>query len=222
MGLLQKLLGEEHLEVAACMQMLAGILRDRGDLAGAEQYYRQALDSNRRLRGEEHRNVATILTQLGAVLTRRGDDAEAERCHREALAMRTKFLGEGHPDVATSQASLARCLLHTKHYAEAEQLATASLVIRAAKRAGTWSHYHSMALLGRALAGQGKVADAEPLLVEACTKMKPPTASGDCLREALSCLVGLYEGTERVEQAAPWQEKLRALEASGAKTPGGG
>ncbi len=68
-----------------------------------------------------------------------------------------------------------------------------------------------MALLGRALLAQGQSADAEPLLLEACARMQPPPFLLDCLREALTALVELYQRQGRATDAAPFQARLQEL-----------
>jgi TolA-binding protein len=67
-----------------------------------------------------------------------------------------------------------------------------------------------MSLLGEALAGQKKYADAEPLLLKGYEGMKRrektvPAAGKDRIPEALDRLVELYTATDRPEEAKKWR-----------------
>ena len=86
-----------------------------------------------------------------------------------------------------------------------------------AGRLGTLSHEDHA---GRALAGQKKFQEAEPLLVEGYSGMKAreakislPTAKTR-LPEAIQRLVDLYVAWEKPEQAAEWQKQLDQAKAT--------
>jgi len=84
----RRLLGDDHLDVAASLDKLASLLRFQGDFAGAESPAREALRIRReRLRGD-HPAIAHTLSNLGVLLARQGDLAGAEAAQREALEMR--------------------------------------------------------------------------------------------------------------------------------------
>ena len=69
-------------------------------------------------------------------------------------------------------------------------------------------------MLGGALLGQKKYADAEPLLLAGYEGMKqrektiPPQDKDLRLREALERLVQLYEATDKKDEAAKWRKEL--------------
>jgi len=68
-------------------------------------------------------------------------------------------------------------------------------------------------LLGGALLGQEKCADAEPLLVQGYQGMKSreakmPDAARMHLAQALERLVQLYDAWGKSDQAEPWRKKL--------------
>jgi tetratricopeptide (TPR) repeat protein len=126
----KRLLGEEHPDVAACLNNLAALLHARGDLAGAEALHREALAAKRELLGEEHPSVAVSLGNLARVLDGEGDYAGAEPLLREALAMNRKLLGEKHPRVATILNNLALLLDNKGDYAAAEALYREALAMR--------------------------------------------------------------------------------------------
>ena len=65
-------------------------------------------------------------------------------------------------------------------------------------------------LLGSTLDEQGQHDAAEPLLVEAATKMQPPKANAAARREALEHLIKHYEDWGKPEDAARWRRQLEA------------
>jgi hypothetical protein len=87
----------------------------------------------------------------------------------------------------------------------------------------TWTTFNAKALLGAALLGQNKYAEAEPLLLGGYQGMKqleaaiPPKVRFR-LTETLQRLVWHYQATQRAEQAARWRQELEALRA-GSKHP---
>jgi serine/threonine-protein kinase len=78
-----------------------GAVRFRaGDLPGAEENLRAALDLSRSLHGEEHTVTARIEHDLAVVLLQRGAAAEATEILQKAEKSRHELLGETHPDYA--------------------------------------------------------------------------------------------------------------------------
>ncbi len=79
-----------------------------------------------------------------------------------------------------------------------------------------WTTFNTQSLLGGALLGQKKYADAEPLLLKGYEGMKqreqtiPPQAATR-IPEALDRLVQLYEATDKKDEAAKWRKELEAI-----------
>jgi Flp pilus assembly protein TadD len=72
-------------------------LSDRGDRAGAEQFYRRALEIDVRALGPQHPQVARDLNNLASQLFRNGDYSGAEQFIRQAIAIDEKALGPTSP-----------------------------------------------------------------------------------------------------------------------------
>ena len=77
-------------------------------------------------------------------------------------------------------------------------------------------------LLGGALLGQKKYAEAEPLLVSGYEGMhdrvaKIPAYGKPRLQDALQRLVQLYEATNQPEKAAAWKAKLAEFDKAAIK-----
>ena len=62
-----------------------------------------------------------------------------------------------------------------------------------------------MATLGAALTDLGKFAEAEPILLEAYEKMKPPPQWSMRKGEALESLIRLYEKWGKEKEAKRWR-----------------
>jgi tetratricopeptide (TPR) repeat protein len=107
-----KVLGEEHPDVAASLNNLAGLLYAQGKYDEAVPLYQQSLaimrkvcavhltassrDHSCKVLGEEHPAVATSLNNLAVLLWKTGRSEEANVAGRQALAIATRALGPSH------------------------------------------------------------------------------------------------------------------------------
>lgn len=113
LALLDANLGVERADPAATGRLTRdlaalGSIRFRaGDLPGAEQALREALDLSRHDHAQPHTETARRAHDLAVVLLQKGAAAEAADLLGEALAARVQLLGERHPDVAQSRFNLA-------------------------------------------------------------------------------------------------------------------
>jgi hypothetical protein len=76
-----------------------------------------------------------------------------------------------------------------------------------------WEHSDTLSLLGGSLLGQGRHAEAEPLVVAGYEGMRAraariPVPKRSRLLEAAERVVRLYEEWSKPEQAATWKTKL--------------
>ncbi|MFY7804411.1 MAG: DUF2225 domain-containing protein, partial [Limnoraphis robusta] len=98
----ERILGENHLDVASSMAWLAFLYSSQGRYSEAEPLYIQALEMYQKLLGTEHPDVATSLNNLALLYKSQGRYNEAEPLLKQALEMYQKLLGTEHPDVASS------------------------------------------------------------------------------------------------------------------------
>ena len=110
------------------------------------------------------------------------------------------------------------CCSSRRNGAEAEPLLRECLAIREKTQPDAWTTFNTQSMLGGALLGQKKYADAEPLLLAGYEGMKqrektiPP--QGDTrIPEALDRLIELYTATDKPDEVKKWQ-------AERAKYPG--
>lgn len=101
-------------------------------------------------------------------------------------------------------------LLELKGNTEAEPLLRECLAVREQKEPDAWTTFNTQSMLGAALLGQKKHADAEPLLLKGYEGMKarektiPPEAAAR-LPEALDRLTELYTATDKPDEVQKWQ-----------------
>jgi hypothetical protein len=107
-------------------------------------------------------------------------------------------------------------LILQKDYLEAETLLRESLSIRQKNEPESWFTFEAQSLLGGALMGQQRYAEAEPVMLLGyeglkgrAPKLRPPDAEAG-LREAQDRLVQLYDAWGRPDEAAKWRERLSA------------
>jgi non-specific serine/threonine protein kinase/serine/threonine-protein kinase len=164
----QRVLGNEHLEVADSLAHLGLLDFFKGDWITAERLMRQALAMRRKLLGDEHLYVAQSLSELGQLLRQKEtqqDVDEAERYYREALTTRRKLLGGDHPAIAQSLNNLGMVLYASKHnYAGAEPLLREAVEMNrrllGEEDPEVAATTNNLALL---LRDKGEYAEAEPL-----------------------------------------------------------
>ena len=117
---------------------------------------------------------------------------------------------------------LALALLLEEKFVEAEPMARESLEIGEKMSPDEWKTFSSRSLLGGALLGEKKYADAEPLLISGFEGMrdreaKIPHNRKMLLRQALVRLVQFYEVTDQPEKVAKWKETLAEYDMAASK-----
>src|SRR5262249_21194918 len=110
-------------------------------------------------------------------------------------------------------ALLTRNLLIQSQWSAAEPLLREALTLREKATPDDGTRYDAMSLLGGALLGEGRYAEAEPLVVPGYAGLKAresrivaPTRFH--VREAAVRVTRLYEAWGKSEQAAVWKVKL--------------
>ena len=103
-------------------------------------------------------NLAVTCSQAGRL-------DEAIPLFEEVVKLRKKKLLPDHPDTLASTDGLIEAYLNARRWAEAAAAAREGLEARTRKSPDDWSQFHTMSLLGAALAGQKKYPHAEPPLI---------------------------------------------------------
>jgi serine/threonine protein kinase len=187
--------------------VVAGLLNDLGlvrkhqdHLDDAERLLRESLVIRQKALGHVHGGTARGLFDLASILALRGKDAEAEAAFRESLKLRETLLDHGDKGtppstVALTMNGLAGQLAKMNHLPEAEALMRRSLTMRRLSERPGYADSLAVLALGRVVARQHRLAEAEALD-----------------REGLASLRNFVEaGDHRIEEAeAQLQEVVRA------------
>jgi tetratricopeptide (TPR) repeat protein len=160
----EKVQGPEHPDTAMCLNNLAILLHEQGEVAAALPLFKRALAIYEHVRGPEHPDTATTLNNLARLLQVQGDHAAARPLHERALAIHEKMGGAEHPDTAACIHSLA-VLFHAQgKLVEARPLYERALEIRE-KVLGPEHRVTSLSLgdLASLVHAQGDLVAARPL-----------------------------------------------------------
>jgi hypothetical protein len=144
---------------------------------------------------------------------RRGQPtAAAKRLLEASLEDARKQLPPESPQLAGHLASLGLSMLQIQAFPEAEPLLRESLAIRERHEPEDWRTYNARSMLGGALLGQKKYADAEALLKKGYEGMKaredkiPKSGGGESrVPEAIDRLVKLYITTNKPDEVKKYQ-----------------
>jgi tetratricopeptide (TPR) repeat protein len=119
----ERVLGPDHLAVAADIAALAALVQEQGRLDEAERLYRRAMTIQEAELGPDHYELAVNCNNLGALNAARGEPETAQRFYERAVRIKRTLLGDDHPDLAMTLHNLG--VLHARvgdHDAAAERL----------------------------------------------------------------------------------------------------
>jgi eukaryotic-like serine/threonine-protein kinase len=211
----QARLGADHPETLLSMSNLAVGYRDAGKLDLALPLFQRAAAGMEKLRFQNW-YADSIVSNLILTydLLRQFDRSESWR--RKWLAVVKERSGADSVPYAAELIHLGRNLLIQKKWAEAESVLREALGFYENKQPDAWTTFDTQSLLGGALAGQQKYAEAEPLLRKGYEGLKqrqaaiPPGARG-VMAGALTRLVRLYEATGQKDRAEAYRKELGRL-----------
>lgn len=126
----QKLLGEQHADVASSMVALASVYYRQQRYGEAEGLYRSALAIQKIALGEAHKDTGQTLNNLASALNEQGKYRDAEELYRSALNSQRRAHGDQHPDTASVLQNLASVLTKQRKLDEAETALRQALAIR--------------------------------------------------------------------------------------------
>ena len=210
----ERKLGRNHPNTLSTVANLGVNYKDAGRLAEAlpllEEAYRAA---------KEHPTLRWVGPELLDAYLKAGKTAEGGRLIDQLLADARRQPPGDSPRLAGVLAQFSLKLLEERAFPEAEKLLRAYLTIREKTQPDAWPTFNTQSLLGGALLGQKKYAEAEPLLLKGYEGLKahakaiPPQARTR-IPEAIERLVQLYEATDKEDDADKWRKELDAVKAT--------
>jgi serine/threonine protein kinase/Tfp pilus assembly protein PilF len=171
-----------------------------------------------------HPYSVSILLNVSSCHEKLQQYAEAETWLQKWRALAKERDGTDSLAYASALATLGKNQLDQKKWTDAESILRECLTIRQKKEPDDWRTFNTQSLLGGALLGQQKYAEAEPLLVQSYRGLRKKTAKNlvhqpqgsparQRIEEALQRLVQLYDGWNKSEEATQWRKELQALRA---------
>ena len=161
-------LGPDDGNTVSTMNNLALFLDRRGKLEEAESLLRRVLELRTRTLGAEHGLTADTHQNLASLLEEEGKHDAAERELTRASDIYRHTRPAGDPIRAYPLMTLTEIRLRRGDYRGAERSAReASGILHDALPEGHWITAVADCRLGRALAGQGRLVEARPLMVSA-------------------------------------------------------
>jgi serine/threonine protein kinase/tetratricopeptide (TPR) repeat protein len=183
-----------------------------------------ALDLYRTAPESQRGSPSVLLTHYSTVCFIAGKLDDAERLERESLECLQKEKGvRRRVGSANSMSRLAVIMLKQERFAEAESMArqaqelyeTTPIVHSGPNDVRT---FFAMSLVGGALLGQKRYAEAEPYLLKGYEGVKQRAAQIGhehwlfSPTDALERLIRFYEATNQPEKAREWREKVKVRE----------
>jgi tetratricopeptide (TPR) repeat protein/tRNA A-37 threonylcarbamoyl transferase component Bud32 len=206
-------LGPDHPSTLTSRNNLAQSYRAAGRFDEAIALHESTLRGRESKLGLDHSDTLQSRNNLLNTYLMGRRFANAESLAREVLK-RSKGRGKpGDPRIAGDLATLGLCLVSQGKWAEAEPVLRESLAIRDKTTPDAWSTFDAQSMLGETLAGLGRHAEAEPLIVggyEGLSRRKGAIqpASRSRLVEAGPRVVRLYEAWGKPGMVKAWREKL--------------
>ncbi len=213
-GLCESKLKPDHLHTLDCRSHLAGAYANAGRLAEAIALFELTLKRMEASLPPHHHHLLEIRNSLASAYELLGRWSEAEDLYRETVVRRREGYNAHFPDLEEDLTAFGQLLLARSRWSEAEGRLRESLSLyNGTAWQDNWRRHHTMSLLGRALLGQGRYAEAEPLIVAGYQQMKAreasiPVPERPRLREAAERIIQLYEAWDKPDEAATWKAKL--------------
>ena len=190
-------LGPDHPDTLRTRINLANAYSSAGRLSDALALHEPTLRLMESKLGPDHPDTLASRNGLAAAFEAIGRRSQAEGLYRETLARRRKAVKADSPQLAEDLAALGHLLLEQSRWSGAEPLLREALAIREKANLDDWVRYDAMSLLGGALAGLGRHAEAEPRIVAGYEGMKAREA-----RIAVPDRSRLRVGSSRVDLQA--------------------
>ena len=205
-------IGPEDPDTLATLSILGLAYRAAGNFDMAVECAEQAAGGFEKLTFDPSGAQSVVTDAITVFVAARRFD-RGEYWSRKLVDLIKRKQGTQSDDYPGSLATLAVNLVKQQKWLEAEMVLRECLAIRLQRQPEAWTTFNTQSLLGGALLGQGKLDEAEPLLVDGYEGMQAreatiPPAAKNRLADALQRVMTLYETWRKPEQAAEWRKKL--------------
>jgi tetratricopeptide (TPR) repeat protein len=210
--------GADHPATLMTKNNLAGLYRDQKNYDLAEPLYQDAVKGFANRFGLDHPSTVRVRGNLARLYSLMNAPDKEEPVLREVVESARRTAGDASPLYTEKLVLLGLNLLKQQNWRQAELVARECLTVRERTVPDAWTTFNTRSMLGEALAGQEKYADAEPLLLAGYDGMQhrkatiPPQGQFR-LVEGLRRLVDFYVATDQAEKADEWRAKLEAATA---------
>ena len=201
-------LGPDHPDTLQSLNNLAIGHLITGHADQAVPLFEEAARLRKAKLGPDHPDTVNTLLSLETAYVETNQGAKAAAALAEVVAVLRGRAPKADPLFAGLLARLAA--YHVDHGQDAEAVLRECLAIRERAQPDAWTTSNTRSMLGGSLLGQGKHAEAEPLLVAGYEGMKqrektiPPQGRGR-LPEAADRLVELYERLGKPDEVRRWR-----------------
>jgi serine/threonine protein kinase/tetratricopeptide (TPR) repeat protein len=205
-------LGPDHMTVFDAMSNLAGVYAAAGRYSQALPLFEQAVAGMTTKLGPDHADTLWVKGKQARAYLGAGQPDKAMPLMHAFLASQKREFGADDPRWAGTAAKAAAELLQAGQAAEAVPLLCEALAIREKREPAVWTTFDTQALLGAAIAGQKRYAEAEPLLLAGWEGLQRLEASLPPAAKARMGAIGqelvkLYESTGKLDEATRWKAK---------------
>jgi eukaryotic-like serine/threonine-protein kinase len=203
-------LGPDHPDTLIGMNNLALACASAGKLDRAIALHEETLRIRKAKLGPDHPETLISMNNLASAYSGAAKLDLAVALYEETFKLRKAKLGPDNPRTLMTLASFGRSLLKSKAFNRAEPLLRECLAIREKARPADWQTFDTESLLGGALLGQKKYADAEAYLRQGYEGMKKqekaiPARNATVLPEAIDRLIELETARDRPDEVRKWR-----------------
>jgi len=207
-------LGADHVQTLTTMNDLAVTFEAAGRWELVPPLLEECLKRMKATLGDDHSHTLICTNNLGRAYCHTKDGEKASATYTAFAAGKRKQFPKDDPQFAGVLAQLAFELVGCDQHVTAEAMLRECLAVRQTKQPDAWTTFNAQSLLGAALVGQKKYADAEPLLVRGYEGLKEraeaiPKGSEDRIPTALDRLISLYTAADKPDEV----KKYKALRA---------
>jgi non-specific serine/threonine protein kinase/serine/threonine-protein kinase len=214
LAVMQRVKGPRHPDTLTTARQLGQIYTEEGKWTQAISLLEKTAQDLRETLGPAHQRTLSAESALAWAYDSLGDLSHAEHIWRGVLQGYRQLGSDGESDAADITELLGQNLIRQRKCDQAESLLRQALAFRDKTDSGGWERFRAQAFLGAALAGEGKYAEAETLLVSGYRGLQQhaaamPANQRKWLRSAGDAMVGLYVQWDKPVQAAQWRAKIR-------------